>query len=283
MIIKKNINYNSRIDYMICKNLIKQLPIDFDEYSLRDVFFKKTSPTTSYENDIVCIRNFFETNEDDNIMNIEKLFYIITKEYIDFKYYYVFVNRKVDINYLQDLRTILDINESNNKETIMKICIVFSSIKYDDVPLIPTRSVIRTLIECEEQSKIKNIEKIKLCYKNLLKKKDKYLYKHSLDKNNDAIRYLYEHSKEIVSLLEVLAIGIYGSFATNTCNEYSDLDILIITYNDQNKEKIYQTSYEYLSSKIPIAIDIKVVREKDIDNELTIGMKKSMRLLWRVN
>ena len=68
MLLKKNSIYNEKIDYLICKNLIKSLPSSFDEYHLRDVFHLKKEPIEYFEKDIIEIKTFLENH---NLINID--------------------------------------------------------------------------------------------------------------------------------------------------------------------------------------------------------------------
>ena len=162
MLLKKNSIYNEKIDYLICKNLLKSIPSTFDEYHLRDVFHIKKEPIEYFEKDIIEIKTFLENHNLVNIdiKEIEKLIFIISKEKVNFEKVYKFTYQKVDVKLLKDLKELVNKEDLNNKDTIIKICILISSLRYDDVPLIPYRSVIKRLCNnnCEMTSeKIDNL------------------------------------------------------------------------------------------------------------------------------
>ena len=55
----KNKEYNPKIDYLLCKYLIKNLPEPIDENHLKDCFFNKASCQTEADLNLCMIRNFF--------------------------------------------------------------------------------------------------------------------------------------------------------------------------------------------------------------------------------
>ena len=279
MLLKKNSIYNEKIDYLICKNLIKSLPSSFDEYHLRDVFHLKKEPIEYFEKDIIEIKTFLENHNLINIdiKEIEELIFIISKEKVNFEKVYKFTYQKVDVKLLKDLKELVNKENLNNKDTIIKICILISSLRYDDVPLIPYRSVIKRL--CNNNYEMTS-EKIDNLLERLLHKRQKYKIKHDLEENEKTINTLNKYAKDLALITNACAIGIYGSFATDDENEYSDLDLLIITKMNMDERIIKEKAYLYLLSKINIPIDIKVVNKKNIEDELTIGMKKSLKIIW---
>lgn len=81
-------------------------------------------------------------------------------------------------------------------------------------------------------------------------------------------------------MIGAYAIGIYGSFATGDENEYSDLDLLVITSSRENEKHIVSKVHNYLISKINIPIDIKVVYKENIKETLTIAMENTLKIIW---
>ena len=88
MIILHKNNYNPKLDFLICKNLLKETPRDCDELDFKDCFFGRRKPLHFHEKQIVKVRKFFKTH---NILNLSRwdtrtLYRIITgsKEKISF-------------------------------------------------------------------------------------------------------------------------------------------------------------------------------------------------------
>ena len=123
-------------------------------------------------------------------------------------------------------------------------------------------------------------EFIQKTYYRLITKRNKYSLKHDILENKIAIRTLKEKVDEIGKNFQCEKIGIYGSFATQEENEYSDLDILIVVSSNKDKEKIKKEMALYFKKNISIPVDIKVVNLSTLDDELTLGMKKSLNIIW---
>lgn len=46
-IIRSN-KYNPKLDYLVCKNLLNNIPFEYDELSLRDCFNEVKMPTLNF-------------------------------------------------------------------------------------------------------------------------------------------------------------------------------------------------------------------------------------------
>lgn len=58
MIILHKNNYNPKLDFLICKNLLKETPRDCDELDFKDCFFGRRKPLHFHEKQIVKVKNF---------------------------------------------------------------------------------------------------------------------------------------------------------------------------------------------------------------------------------
>lgn len=127
--------------------MIKSIPSAYYECHLRNVFNQKEEPIEHFEKDIIRVKTFIEKNDLEKIgvNEIEELVFIITKEKISFQKFYKLTYKQVNITFLKELLYLVCQEHLDNKDVIMKICILISSIRYDDVPLIPYRSIMRTI------------------------------------------------------------------------------------------------------------------------------------------
>lgn len=278
MLINKYTQYNPKIDYLICKSLINYLPKTYDEYRLRNVYCEKENAVENYEKDILKIKKFFYENDAFNLneYKIKKLLRIILKKEINIKDYYLAINKKFNNDYLFDLVQNTIQYKGNIRSSLIKIGILLSSLKSSEVPMIPLRNVVRKITSSNENS----YEFIQKMYYRLITKRNKYSLKHDILENKIAIRTLKEKVDEIGKIFQCEKIGIYGSFATQEENEYSDLDVLIVISSNRDKEKIKKEMALYFKKNISIPVDIKVVNLSTLDDELTLGMKKSLNIIW---
>ena len=77
---------------------------------------------------------------------------------------------------------------------------------------------------------------------------------------------------------QVKSYGIFGSFAMNKENEYSDLDMLIVCDEDYTNELEYEIK-SYWKQFFDIEMDVKIVKEDEIDQELTECMKMTLKMV----
>lgn len=255
MLINKYTQYNPKIDYLICKSLINYLPKTYDEYRLRNVYFEKEDAVENYEKDILKIKKFFYENDAFNLneYKLKKLLKIILKKEINIKDYYLVINKKFNNDYLFDLVQNTIQYKGNIRASLIKIGILVSSLKSNEVPIIPLRNVVRKITSSNENT----YAFIQKMYYRLITKRNKYSLKHDILENKIAIRTLKEKVDEIGKIFQCEKIGIFGSFATQEENEYSDLDILIVVSSNKDKKKIKKEMALYFKKKLVFLLILK--------------------------
>lgn len=80
MLLSHEKTYNPKIDYLVCRNLIADLPWEHDEHRFRKVYEEDLVPECKYEMDLLKIKHFFREHDiaDLTIKDIESLYFIIT-------------------------------------------------------------------------------------------------------------------------------------------------------------------------------------------------------------
>ena len=58
-----NDEYNVKLNYLVCKNLLITPLNDYDELHLRNCFFSESNFLYKYEEEIVKIKNYFSKKE----------------------------------------------------------------------------------------------------------------------------------------------------------------------------------------------------------------------------
>ena len=277
MLILKEIEYNAKIDYLVCKNLAKGLEQGYDEERLRLVYNRVEKTKSNYEIMMIRIKDIFTLNsiKVDGTKLAKELYECITGDIIDISFqlndfsYLALKNNYVIIDGLKislELKFIL----------FQIVLFLVLSLKYD-VPIIPyhfsCKNIFDDLISNESDDIIENNISI------LVLRTMKLNQKHDISYNKIVLNVLNGNKEKFLSDDSILKIGIYGSFATGNMNEYSDLDLLVIMNEKENIDVILDYSYKFCSFKIDIPIDIKVITEKDLLGSNIKGLKKTLKYL----
>jgi len=268
-----NGEYNPKIDYLICKNLLIKNTYRFNEFELRKGYLKNYKRHDKEMSKIIRIKKYLRKHKIYNFStkNFLKLIYKISGKKIEYHYRKKLEDMKKDdiYDYIYYLRYLdnLEINE-----LMLKIMLMYVYSKDNEI-IIPQRGYIKELLKDVYQiNGLKEIIKIlETNTANINKRHDMRI--------NDLIRKIIKNKKEefLKEFPEVKEFGIYGSFAVNKENEYSDIDMLIIS--DDYNEELRELIKKYWSRYISINIDIKIVSYEEYDNELTYCMKKTLRMV----
>lgn len=275
MLTNKNKNYNPKIDFLVCKNLINNLPNDYDEILLRDAY-KNYKIYNDYCSKIINIKKYFLENDLTSYSknDIENLYFIInnkkiklTDDYV--KYELNITNLKWLVN---NIKNMVDVD----KYLLLRILIVFYSL--NNMVIIPYRNHIKQLylVVLYHQDEL-----LKNSYNRLINRTKEYLIAHDKKENEKALLMLDKYKKEFVDIFDITEFGIYGSFSTKTFNEYSDLDMYVLMKNIDDKKKIKTQILKFWDDKFNIKIDLKLVTLETIDTTLTKNMKKSKIVIFR--
>ena len=96
---------------------------------------------------------------------------------------------------------------------------------------------------------------------------------------NELIRKTVKDKKQdfLDTFKSVKSYGVFGSFASHKENEYSDLDMVFIS--DEPTILLERDIYEYWRQYFDIEMDIKVVKEDELENELTDCMRMTLKMV----
>lgn len=263
MILRNGIPYNPKIDYLVCKCILNEYQDQADENHLRDCFFNKASCQSEEELNLCMIRNFFYQN-DILIISSEQL-----KPFFSFmKWDYEF--NGVVGNTLEEQIFHLA-QELKDRESIFRFLFVVCFAKDRNELIIPRTRGIRKILQSS------SIEEVSNCISYLVRKTNHYNEKHDHSIHPFILPILEILGNEFLKQTGFLGLGVYGSFALGTTNEYSDLDLMVVVHKPYDKRIIRRITNEFFKRFIPIPIDIKVTSIEDMDSELTIGMKKTVK------
>lgn len=276
-LILENREYNPKIDYLVCKNLAKGLEHGYDEEHIRAVYHKEESAKSDFEFMMIKIKEIFKLNDINNNapMIINKLYQCITNSNIDISFQlkdFTYLALKNNYAIIDGLKISLEL-----KFILFQIVLfLVLTLKYD-VPIIPyhfsCKNIFDDLISNESDDIIENNISI------LVLRTMKLNQKHDISYNKTVLGVLNGNKEKFLSDDSILKIGIYGSFATGTTNEYSDLDLLVVVKEGTNIDEMLDNSYKFWSNKIDIPIDIKVTTENGLLNLDMKGLKKTLKYL----
>lgn len=266
----KNKEYNPKIDYLLCKYLLREIPEVIDENHLKDCFFDKASCETDEELVLCMTRNFFMEH---NLLSMNEIEIQMFLEFLNVEYTFKgFVGNSLEDKIYNIILTLKD-KSIEDKRLILKFLLVVAYIQENGKIILPYQKGIQKLLTSN------TLEEIRLVVVYLEKKTTRLNNKHDLRINSIVLDILKILSSFFLEITGYLGIGVYGSFSTHTSNEYSDLDLIIFISEGLDKYEVRRHTKKIIRRFIPIPIDIKVTTKEEMENDLTIGMKKTLKIL----
>lgn len=268
-----DLEYNPKVDFLITKNLLTSWPRKFNEFDLRRAFKKKIGSVPKELKLIRKIRDFLRKTRLESFKkkDFEKLVSMVTKQ--KFKYEFVIPFEEMTAEYLDKYVSFLKLIVSREIAHVCLATMVLYVCAKNKEIVVPYRGTIRRVLFDEHSI---SADQLILT----LKERTRHVNTRHDISENALVRQMVKEKKEefLRSFRNVKGYGIYGSFAMGKENEYSDLDMLIISdegrnYNLENEICAYWHRY------FSIDVDVKIVREDDIDQELTECMKKTLRMV----
>ncbi len=268
-----DLEYNPKIDFLITKNLLTSWPRKFNEFDLRRAFKKKFGSAPKELKPIKQIRDFLRKHRLENFKkkDFEELIGMITKQ--KFKYDFIIPFEEMTAEYLDKYVSFLKLIVSREiAHACLATMVLYVCAKNQEI-IVPYRGAIKRVLFDERP-----ISGDLLI--SALKERVKHVNtKHDISENVLVRNMVKEKKDEFLrTFRNVKGYGIYGSFAMGKENEYSDLDMLVISDEGKNYNLEYEISafwHRYFS----IDIDVKIVKEDDIDQELTECMKKTLKMV----
>lgn len=268
-----DLEYNPKIDFLITKNLLTSWPRKFNEFDLRRAFKKKFGGAPKELKPIKQIRDFLRKHRLENFKkkDFEELIGMITKQ--KFKYDFIIPFEEMTAEYLDKYVSFLKLIVSREiAHACLATMVLYVCAKNQEI-IVPYRGAIKRVLFDERP-----ISGDLLI--SALKERVKHVNtKHDISENVLVRNMVKEKKDEFLrTFRNVKGYGIYGSFAMGKENEYSDLDMLVISDEGKNYNLEYEISafwHRYFS----IDIDVKIVKEDDIDQELTECMKKTLKMV----
>ena len=274
-----NDEYNVKLNYLVCKNLLITPLNDYDELHLRNCFFSESNFLYKYEEEIVKIKNYFSKKEAFLYKSVDicNLYNTITNENVLLN-----IDRIIneDITIYEKIIIIgneIDKLKISNKILLFKICILILTCIEKNQIIIPHYNYIERIFYETINGKI--IQMVKALYDTLLLKTKKYNSIHSLEENRKILLTIKDNADDFIKSNDIISFGVYGSFSTNMTNKYSDIDLFVLIYDSKDSLLIKKQVKSYWGKIINIPIDVKVVKESNINTELTKCMRKTLKII----
>ena len=264
--------YNPKIDYLITKNLLYSWARKFNEFDLRRAFKKKFGSAPNELKTIKRIRNYLRKHKlvDFKQADYEHMVRLISGEKYEYHYIVPF-----DVMNSYDLEKYVTYLKSIDSHKIAFACLsmmVLCVCAKENQIVIPYRGAIRKCLNDENAN-------INAAVSFLIERTHHSNIKHDIQEHELAKKIIRANKEEFLNYFRsVKAYGIYGSFAMGKDTEYSDIDMLVVS-DDESNRMLERDIMAYWHRFFNIEMDVKIVREDDIDQELTECMKKTLRMV----
>ena len=266
------LEYNPKIDYLITKNLLLSWPQNHNEFDLRKVYKNKYKRLDKSLKKIEKIRDFLRKKKIISFdkEDYQKLIKIITNKSYEYHFKVEFKEMKKE-NLVEYVSFLKYLDDEDIKLSALSVMILYVCAKENEI-IVPYRGMIRRILN-EENADVVNTM---ICI--LRDRTARNNIKHDI-RINELVRKTVKDKKQefLDTFKQVKSYGVFGSFALHKENEYSDLDMVFIS--DDTSILLERDIYEYWRKYFDIEMDIKVVKEDELENELTDCMRMTLKMV----
>lgn len=272
MTVLHNKIYNPKIDYLICKQLVKTLPERYDEDKMR-ICYRNNKAEKPYEKDLINIKAFFERNDVLQCTNntVKDLYRLCTNENILFKDEDIAIAVQKDI---RDIAAFVNGIECN-RNVLFQILFLLHYLVKNNLPIIPYASLCGSLFYAISAGEDFDATAI---YGKLQKQAEKYLTKHTIEDGENCIKLFHKYADDFLAETDAVKVGYYGSYARGNANEYSDFDILTVFTDEKVLPLCKIKALEFWRAKLPIKVDVAVINQSNFD-DLPQGIRRSVKFV----
>lgn len=266
------LEYNPKIDYLITKNLLLGWPKNHNEFDLRKAYKNKYKRLDKSLKKIKKIRDFLRKKEIISFdkEDYQKLIKIITNKSYEYHFKVEFKEMKKE-NLVEFVSFLKYLDDEDIKLSALSVMILYVCAKENEI-IIPYRGMIRRILNDENADVVNTM----ICI--LRDRTARNNIKHDI-RINELVRKTVKDKKQefLETFKQVKSYGVFGSFALHKENEYSDLDMVFIS--DDTSILLERDIYEYWRKYFDIEMDIKVVKEDELENELTECMRMTLKMV----
>lgn len=272
MTVLHNKIYNPKIDYLICKQLVKTLPERYDEDQMR-ICYRDNKAEKPYEQDLINIKAFFERNDVLQCTNntVKDLYVLCAHEDL------ILIDEDIAITVKSDMREIAAfVNKIDCKRNVLfQILFLLHYLVKNNLPIIPYASLCGSMFYAISAGEDLDAAAI---YSKLQKQAEKYLTKHTIEDGEKCIKLFNKYAEDFLAESDAVKVGFYGSYARGNANEYSDFDILTVFTDEKVLPLCKIKALEFWRSKLPIKVDVAVINQSNFD-DLPQGIRRSVKFV----
>lgn len=285
--------YNPKLDYLFCKYASSRKPLsEIDEEEWRDVYHELRKPNEPRQEKMLRFKAALDfLKEPQRPFSMNTLLECMTV-------YLGEASKEHDVDYreLQDVFSFdHPLEEMNFRDLFISIILKkpfkeglnvemaeiasnFLLIKQGRVPVIFYAFVVERLLSLISSNEI---EGAKLLMLNLLQRSEILNRKHKFIPLDVLLKRIDEIRPVLESTYGVTSLFYYGSYAKNTANEYSDLDLFVEV--DPKRQKDEDNKYRIkgcLEKELGITVDCHVCDSGYGKNPLRVDMIRHLKLIF---
>ncbi len=273
MIVLRKINYNPKIDYLICKQLLHNLPKDYDDVLLKEIFREEKVPKNEYQYKLLEIKKFFEKKPIDLFTQdtVRNLFSLLSGK-----------KSPKQTGMLGDIRTFMDVKKLGNfvyknldqsRSELFQIQLLKGYCQTTSMPLVPYKYLCEELFKSIVAGRSNLAEHF---WNKLLFKTKKISHKHSIQDNVTAIELVIRNKQDFLHSVNGQELYIFGSLAMNKGTEYSDVDLLVVFKDNKYFSDAWTVCTNYWTTKLQIPFDIIALPQSKFETISSPGILKTL-------
>lgn len=272
MLIMNLPSYNPKIDYLVCRHLLSNVPAGCDEYHLKKLFQNDLPPQCSHEETLLQVKSFFRVHKAESLTATDAaaLYQVVTGE------------RPAPLDKLlcgvssaNDVITLaksVAFHSASDKDALFKIFLLTGYCRANGFPLITYCTLCRKIfyaVQYGDESYARSF------YAALLARTAKYVAKHDVSLNAAALRLICDSASDFKTRFGAIRLGVFGSLVTGESNEYSDADVLAVFPDGVKISK--QEAAQYWQRILPVHCDVVTVTQSKFQSDLPIAIRRQVR------
>lgn len=250
--------YNPKLDYQFCKNLIVGTTNE-NEYRLRQVFFLKEKPISELEHRVLLYKDMLSVLKSSND-HINDLMLIYEKLYLE----------KLSVNQHAILKRVLAYSSErlvyqrlaesklySNKEEF--IALVFTSKRFMNNlhPVVFYKVLAKVMCRHFENGSTDEAYQI---FDEMLTLTNNQNFMHRLVNKKEITELIHDKQSEVRRLFGIYEVYLVGSCARDEMDQYSDVDLVVITRCKDSYliAKSFKEIVSYYEHLFKMPVDLKI-------------------------
>lgn len=274
MVILHKDEYNPKIDFLICKNLMLYTPRDCDELDFKSCFFGKRKPKYKHEKTVLRIKRFFKRHDILSLsrQDVQTLYQIVTESREKLN-----VGIFCKIVEFDDTVTLFKlVNNSNvtDKYTLFRILLLKGYCKGNGRLIIPYRRSCKRMYDAISFG---DTDLAIFIFNNMKYRTDKYFASHDVKENMKAVEQVEMYKTKFMKTVGAKELYLFGSLAIGGGNKYSDIDLLAVFPSGKELCEERAACQEFWRDKLNIQFDIIAMSEQEFEGLARPAIKRTLK------